>query len=227
LYEELVDSLQARRSLVRGHLRVHGPLGFGRRYLAPLVAQFHGSHPQLEIALSLSDRSIDPDDAPFDAVVHIGSLEDSSNIAYRIAPNERWLCAAPAYLAQAAPLQTPEDLARHACLVLRENDEDVTLWRFKSRQREHALRVQPLLSSNDGEVIKQWALLGKGVMLRSEWDVAGDVAAGRLIRLLPAWRQPSADVTALVPQRKGMSARVAAFLEFLRGQFRPAPPWRR
>lgn len=225
-YDELIDALQARRSLVRGHLRVHGPLGFGRRYLAPLVAQFHASHPQLEIALTLSDRSIDPDDAPFDAVVHIGALPDSSKIGYRIAPNERWLCAAPAYLKKAPTLSAPDDLAGHACLVLRENDEDVTLWRFKSRQGERALRVQPVLSSNDGDVIKQWALLGKGVILRSEWDVAAEVAAGRLTRLLPNWRQPPADVMALVPQRKGMSARVEKFLEFLRGQFRPAPPWR-
>jgi DNA-binding transcriptional LysR family regulator len=225
-YDELIDALQARRSLVRGHLRVHGPLGFGRTYLAPLVAQFHTLHSQLEIALTLSDRSIDPDDAPFDAVVHIGALPDSSKIGYRIAPNERWLCAAPAYLKKAPPLGAPDDLAAHACLVLRENDEDVSLWRFKSRQGERALRVQPALSSNDGDVIKQWALLGKGIILRSEWDVAAEVVAGRLVRLLPNWRQPPADVMALVPQRKGMSARVERFLEFLRAQFRPAPPWR-
>ena len=226
-YEELVDALQSRRSLVRGRLRIHGPLGFGRRFLAPLVAQFHTSHPQLTIALTLSDRSVDPEDAQFDTVVHVGALRDSSQVAYRIAPNERWLCAAPTYLKRAGTPATPEDLARHSCLVLRENDEDVTLWRFKSRAGERALRVSPVLSSNDGEVIKQWALAGKGVMLRSEWDVAAEIAAGRLTRLLPAWRAPSADVVALVPQRKGMSARVKTFLQFLGAQFKPAPPWRR
>jgi DNA-binding transcriptional LysR family regulator len=226
-YEALVDTLQTRRSLVRGHLRLHGPLGFGRRYLAPLVARFHAQHPQVEIALTLSDRSVDPDSAAFDAVVHIGALPDSSKVGYRIAPNERWLCAAPAYLRKAPPLARPEDLAQHACLVLRENDEDVSLWRFKSRQAERAVRVHPLLTSNDGEVIKQWALLGQGVMLRSEWDVAAEVTAGKLLRLLPQWRQGAADVMALVPQRKGMSARVKAFLDFLAAEFRPQPPWRR
>jgi len=225
-YEELIDALQARRSLVRGHLRVHGPLGFGRRYLAPIVAQFHARHPQLQIALTLSDRSVDPDSAPYDAVVHIGELKDSAQIAYRIAPNQRWLCAAPAYLKRVSAPTRPDDLAKLACLVLRENDEDVTLWRFKSRQAERALRVTPALSSNDGDVIKQWALAGLGVMQRSEWDVAADLAAGRLVRLLPAWRLNPADVTALVPQRKGMSARVTAFLDFLAAQFRPTPPWR-
>jgi DNA-binding transcriptional LysR family regulator len=226
-YEELIDTLQSRRSLVRGHLRVHGPLGFGRRYLAPLAARFHTAHPQVEVALTLSDRSIDPDSAAFDVVVHIGALPDSSKVGYRIAPNERWLCASPAYLQKSPPLNTPEDLAAHACLVLRENDEDVSLWRFKARQGERAVRVQPQLTSNDGEVIKQWALLGKGVMLRSEWDVAAEVAGGRLNRLLPQWRQPAADVMALVPQRRGMSARVKAFLDILGTQFRPLPPWRR
>lgn len=234
-YDELIDTLRSRKALVRGRLRVHGPLGFGRRYLAPVVASFHTAHPQLDIALTLSDRRADAGTAgdAHDLVVHIGELRDSSQVAYSIAPNERVLCAAPAYLKRAGRPATPDALNQHACLVLRENDEDVTMWRFSGRKssaqgsgkREVAVRVKPVLSSNDGDVIKQWALAGKGVMLRSEWDVADMLRTGALETLLPAWKPPPANVVALVAERKGMSARVKTFLAFLAAAFKPVP-WR-
>jgi DNA-binding transcriptional LysR family regulator len=223
-YDELIDTLRSRKALVRGRLRVHGPLGFGRRFLAPIVARFHTLHPQLDIALNLSDRRAESD--AHDLVVHIGELRDSSQVAYPIAPNGRVLCAAPAYLKRAGRPEKPDQLSAHACLVLRENDEDVTLWRLKNGKREAAVRVKPVLSSNDGDVIKQWALAGKGVMLRSEWDVADLLRAGKLERVLPAWQPPAANVVALVAERKGMSARVKTFLAFLATEFKPRPPWR-
>jgi DNA-binding transcriptional LysR family regulator len=222
-YDELIDTLRSRRALVRGRLRVHGPLGFGRRYLAPIVARFHTLHPQLDIALTLSDRRAEGD--VHDLVVHIGALRDSSQVAYPIAPNERVLCAAPAYLRRAGRPAAPDDLNQHACLVLRENDEDVTMWRFRNGKRDAAVRVKPVLSSNDGDVIKQWALAAKGVMLRSEWDVAELLRAGKLEALLPAWKPPAANVVALVAERKDLSARVKTFLAFLAAECKP-PPWR-
>ena len=227
-YGDLIDTLHSRKALVRGRLRVHGPLGFGRRFLAPIVARFHDAHPQLDIVLTLSDRRAEGD--AHDLVVHIGELRDSSQVAYPIAPNGRVLCAAPAYLKRAGRLESPDDLGAHACLVLRENDEDVTMWRLSNGKgggkREAAVRVKPMLSSNDGDVIKQWALAGKGIMLRSEWDVADLLRTGKLARVLPAWQPPAANVVALVAERKGMSARVKTFLDFLAAEFRPRPPWR-
>ena len=83
-----------------------------------------------------------------------------------------------------------------------------------------------ILPGADGEVAKQWALQGKGVIMRSEWDVAESLAAGRLVRLLPEWSLPDADVVALVASRAGLSARVKLFLSFLQARFKPLPPWR-
>ena len=119
-------------------------------------------------------------------------------------------CAAPAYLARRPAPTTPEQLTGHDCLVLRENQEDVSLWRMERDGKVVAVRVPPVLCSNDGEVVKQWALLGKGIMVRSEWDVAEDLRAGRLVRVLPEWHLPDADVVALVSQRAGhVGARAA------------------
>ncbi|WP_420993159.1 LysR family transcriptional regulator [Cupriavidus sp. 30B13] len=249
--QAIEEALQQRSQAVAGKLKVHGPFGFGRRYLGPLLAQFHGTHPNLEVQLYLSDNLMLPRQPvhgrdAFDVLVSIGAIPDSRWIAHRIAPNRRILCAAPEYLAKAPPLETPADLERHACLVLRENEEDVTLWRFArgedgardgensqgknprhARSRELTVRVRPTMESNDGDVVHHWCLTGKGIMARSEWDVADALASGRLVALLQAYRLPDADVMALVPQSRQSSMRTRLFVEMLRKALGPRPPWRR
>jgi DNA-binding transcriptional LysR family regulator len=232
-YDALIDQLQARRSLVRGHLRVQGTFGFGRKYVAPALADFQREHPQLRVTLNLSDRWVETEDASYDVVVHVGELADSSRVAFRIAPNERLMLASPGYLKRHPAPRTPADLSQHSCLLLQENDEDVGLWRLhrlsaraKGLDKEETVRVQPSLLSNDGDVIKQWALAGHGIMLRSVWDTASEIAAGKLVRVLPEWRLPEANIYALVPQRKGLSTRARGFINFLSARFQPQPPWR-
>lgn len=224
--DQLTDSLRARSGAVAGRLDICGPLGFGRRYLAAAVADFHALHPGLLVSLTLSDAMPASEAQRYDLVVHIGLLADSSMVAYPIAPNRRFVCAAPAYLERRPAPRTPEELTGHDCIVLRENQEDVTLWRLRKSRKEVAVRVPPVLCSNDGEVVKQWSLMGKGIMQRSEWDVAEHLRSGRLVRVLPDWQLPDADVVALVGHRAGLSARVKLFLAFLQQRFQPAAPWR-
>ncbi|MDO8775734.1 MAG: LysR family transcriptional regulator [Burkholderiaceae bacterium] len=224
--DELTDTLRARSGDVAGTLHVCGPLGFGRHHLAAAIADFHTRHPRLMVSLSLSDVVPVADANRFDMIVHIGNLSDSSMVAYPIAPNARFVCAAPDYLARHPAPREPQELATHDCIVLRENQEDVTLWRFRKNRNELSVRVPAIMSSNDGDVVRQWALMGKGLIMRSEWDVAESLAAGRLVRVLDDWRLPDADIVALVDRRQGMSARVKLFLAFLQARFKPMPPWR-
>lgn len=225
--DNLTDTLRARSGEVAGTLHVCGPLGFGRHHLAAAIADFHTLHPRLMVSLSLSDVVPVADANRFDMIVHIGNLTDSSMVAYPIAPNARFVCAAPDYLARHPAPRKPQELATHHCIVLRENQEDVTLWRFRKNRNEVSVRVPAILSSNDGDVVRQWALRGKGLIMRSEWDVAESLAAGRLVRVLEDWRLPDADIVAMVDRRNGMAARVKLFLSFLQARFKPVPPWRR
>lgn len=225
--DDLIDGVRARSGEVAGTLNVCAPLGFGRHHLAAAIADFHTLYPGLMVSLTLSDVVPVADANRFDMVVHIGKLTDSSMIAYPIAPNARFVCAAPGYLARRPAPRKPQDLAMHHCIVLRENEEDVTLWRFRKNRKEVSVRVPVILSSNDGDVVRQWAIREKGVIMRSEWDVVESLAAGRLVRVLEDWRLPDADIVALVDQRHGMAARVKLFLSFLQARFQPVPPWRR
>jgi len=226
------EALGERTQAIAGKLKVHGPFGFGRKYLAPLMAKFHSNHPKIEAQLVLSDNLILPshnthDSDAFDISISIGNIPDSRWVAHPIANNKRILCASPTYLASSPQLNTPGDLVQHACLVLRENAEDVTLWRFArtgSKKFEH-IRVNAMMESNDGDVIRQWCEAGKGIMVRSEWDVAPSISDGMLIELLHQFRLPDANIVALVPQSRVTSARVKLFIEFLRTTFHPKPPW--
>jgi DNA-binding transcriptional LysR family regulator len=226
---ELTDELLARRGAIAGHLRILAPLGFGRRHIAPVAASFRASHPQVSVELMLSDRLGRAAADSCDIMIHIGALKDSTLRVLRLAPNQRYLCASPAYLSRYGSPAHPQDLHHHACIALRENEEDVTLWRFARERTKRApdiIRIEPALASNDGDVVKAWALAGCGLIVRSEWDVAEDLKAGRLVRLLPDYLLPSADVVALLgPDRGGRARRTQAFLDWLHASLTP-PPWR-
>lgn len=214
-----------------GRLHVVSSFGFGRAYIAPSIADFTVLHPEVRITLDLSEKPW-TEIKNADVVIHIGEVRDSAWIAHVLARNERWICANPDYLSKRGTPRHPRDLAAHDCLCLRENEEDVTLWHFRARatarqprRARDSIRVTPAMTSNDGEVVRNWALAGRGVMMRSQWDVADYVRRGALQRILGDWDFIDADVLALVPARQGISARVAHFVEFLKRQFQPRPPW--
>ncbi|MCU0633436.1 MAG: LysR family transcriptional regulator [Gemmatimonadaceae bacterium] len=222
----LSEDLAARRDVVTGHLRVLAPLGFGRAYVAPVVGAFAAAHPEVSVELTLSDRLGRLPETTWDLAIHIGSRRDLSLVMRTLAPNDRIACAAPAYLDRAGVPQSPRHLAAHVCIALKENDEDVTLWRFTSPSGSTTqVRIEPTLASNDGDVVRAWALDGHGIVTRSEWSVADDLRSGRLVRVLPDYRLPSADVVALVGARRGRSARTARFLAALSAALDPVP-WR-
>lgn len=219
-------------SSVSGNLRIVAPLGFGRAHIAPLVRDLHNLHPNLIISLHLSDSPLTAG-AGADVVVSIGNVKASSWVGHYLAPNERFLCAAPGLAKRLRKITDPSELAQYQCLCLRENDEDLTRWRFvesaadeKGSRKTLPVRVTGSLSSNDGTVISDWAVDGLGIIERSEWDAARLIAAGKLVRVLPAWRLEPAPVMALLPSRRGISSRQRLFLDMAKQAFAP-PPWRR
>ncbi len=225
--EALAEALGDRTRKVSGHLRIAAPHGFGRLHVAPVAEAFAREHEGVTLSLDLSDHPGAHLIDSCDVVIHIGPPAPLNQVVTTLAPNRRILCASPAYLEQNEAIKTPADLVRQRCLVVRENDEDVTLWRFRRlRGRDTAtVRIHPAMSSNDGAVVRDWALAGMGIAVRSEWNVAEDLALGRLAVVLPDWEAPSADVVAMLGSRRGRSARTTAFLAKLRQALNPAP-WR-
>jgi DNA-binding transcriptional LysR family regulator len=225
-FDSLLEEVRSRRGGMVGTLKISAPLGFGRRYIAAAAADYQLLHPEVEVVLTLSDQPLTGMGERFDVGIHIGELALSNLVAYTIAPNARFVCAAPALLRQYGVPEEPGQLAHLPCLALRENNEDGTLWHFRKGRTMRSVRVHPRLTCNDGDVVHQWAREGRGIIVRSEWDVAADIASGALVRLLPAFKLSDAHVIALTHARKGLPLRTRSFMKFLQERFQPLPPWR-
>lgn len=225
-FDALFDDLRERSGELVGTLRINAPFGFGRRYISPVIADFQQQNPEVSIMLSLSDRPLTETIDRFDVVVHIGGLQASNLIGHALAPNARFVCASPSFIKRFGNPATPDELMKVPCIVLPENNEDVSLWNFSKGKISRSVRVSSKLSCNDGDVIRRWACEGRGAILRSEWDVADDLRSGRLIRLLPTWKTSDANVIALTHSRTGLPARTRHFMAFLRDSFKPTPEWR-
>lgn len=231
--DRLERSLAASRESPRGLLRINATFGFGRRHLAPLISDFAGRYPEVDIVLQLTDRPLDLTEHAMDLGIRFGPPPDARVLARKIASNRRLLCAAPAYLAARGQPATPKALAEHACIVIRENQTAFNNWQLSDGRQQETVKVRGPLATNHGEIAVDWALAGHGIILRSEWDVAGYLRDGRLQRVLPGWVGSSADIHAIYPQRHHLSAKVRVFLDYLAARFadfRPgdgpsAPPW--
>lgn len=225
--EQLERALGASRDAPRGLLRINATFGFGRRHLGPAVSDFVRLHPAVEVILELTDRPLDLTAHAMDIGIRFGVPPDARVLARQIAANRRLLCAAPAYLAAHGTPACPRELARHQCIVIRENNAAYNTWHLSDGRQQETVKVRGALATNHGEIAVDWGVAGHGILLRSEWDVAPYLRSGALQRVLPAWSDPSADIHAIYPQRHHLSATVRVFLDFLADRFaayRPASP---
>ncbi|AUA56796.1 D-malate degradation protein R [Achromobacter spanius] len=217
--EDLDQLIASRQDSPRGRLKVNAPLGFGRSYIAPAIAEFAQKYPDVTLQLQLTDSPADFVRDAFDVAIRFGDLPDTRLIARKIAPNRRLVCASPGYLKTHGVPTTPHDLARHQCIVLRQNEDAYSLWRFTKGRRSETVKVRGALSSNDGEVTLTWGLAGLGILQRAEWDLARYLRSGRLVRVLEDYALPQADIYAVFPERHHLSAKVRIFVDFLVGYF--------
>lgn len=224
--DALHEALGDRKNDMVGRLRILAPLGFGNAWVAPLAARFQAEHPLLSVELELSDQPNLAAGEGWDIVVHIGALRDSTLRRQVLAKNRRLLCAAPSYLERHGMPRSTAELRQHRCLMLRENAEDMSLWRLRAPGEPdyEMVRIHPALSSNDGRVVKQWALDGYGIMQRSSWDIAQELRQGKLVQVLPGYAAPDADIVALLGAHHGRrSARTERFLDLLKREIGPMP----
>ncbi|WP_233886965.1 LysR substrate-binding domain-containing protein [Paraburkholderia flagellata] len=212
--DHLVEDVSSTRSIPRGTLRVSSSFGFGRQFVAPALAELSDRYPRLNVRLDLFDRVVDVAAEGFDLDVRIGDDIAGHLIARQLAANHRVLCAASAYLARHGMPKSIADLEAHACLAIKERDHPFGVWRLDAGGETVTVKVTGPLSTNHGEAAVQWALAGRGIVLRSVWDVQPLLDAGRLQRVLPEVTQP-ANVWAVFPERLAQSARVKVCVEFL------------
>jgi LysR family transcriptional regulator, transcriptional activator for dmlA len=223
-----------------GPIRLAATFGFGRIWLGPAIAQFQTAHPAVRIDLQLTEKLPDLGADGYDGAVWLwspGANRAAQWSARKLARNERVLVAAPSYLRKHRAPQTLADLAAHECLVVRESDDPSYPWQLSctndkahsaqdkksSNKKANAIHVQGSLSCNSGELVRDWCLSGRGIMLRSLWDIAPQIANGQLVRVLPAYTMRDADIQWLAPFKAQTPRRVRLLSDFLHQTFRTEP----
>ena len=212
--QQLRDELSEAHTAPRGRLHLCSSFGFGRNHVAPAISLLAEQYPELEIRLDVFDRVVDIVHEGFDLEIHVGDDIAGQHIGRRLVTNNRVLCASPDYLKRRGVPESLQDLQQHDCLVLKERDNAFGIWQLQGPEGEASVRVCGPLSSNSGEIVLQWALDGRGVLLRSMWDVKPLLDQGRLVQVLADYRQ-SADVWAVYPTRLANSGKLRVCVEFL------------
>lgn len=212
------EAISREKAAPSGLLRICSSTGFGRSRLAPALSEMARQFPQLEIQVELLDRPVDLVDEGFQLDIRIGQVREGNVIKRRIARNRRVLCAAPAYLERFGVPRCLEDLKAHRCIPIRERDQDFGRWELEGPDGLAAIKVSGPLSANNGEIVRQWAIDGHGIILRSTWDISREIEAGTLVPVLPQYFQP-ADVWAVYPSRLSVSAKLKVCVEFLEQWF--------
>ncbi|WP_331691626.1 LysR substrate-binding domain-containing protein [Pseudomonas sp. ZY71] len=218
-FQQLHDELSDAHDSPRGRLHICSSFGFGRNHVAPAVSLLAERYPELEIRLDLFDRVVDIINEGFDLEIRVGDDIPGQHIGRRLVSNRRVLCAAPGYLQRRGTPQTLDQLQQHDCLVIKERDNAFGIWNLDRDGGQESVRVSGPLSSNNGEIVLQWALDGRGVLLRSLWDVKPLLEQGRLVQVLDDYSQ-SANVWAVYPTRLAHSGKLRACVEFLQAHFK-------
>lgn len=210
------QALALQRQALSGELSLSMPSDLGRSRLRGWLDAFLERHAGLRLQLRISDRVADLYRQPVDVALRYGVPEDSCLVALPLAPdNRRVLCASPDYLARHGRPQSPQELRRHQCLRLVLGTALHERWRFSQGQQRELVTVDGRRQSDDGEVVRRWALEGLGIAYKSRLDALDDLRAGRLLPLLEDWQTEAAPLCLVIPHRLMLSPAVAALREHL------------
>lgn len=210
--EDVRTGLREGHAEPSGLVRISSSIGFGSRYLAPLVGEFRRLHPAVGIDLRLQDERIDLTTNEADIAVRIGRLPDSSLRTVRLASLRRIACASPSYLALRGQPECPADLLKHECILVGTAGQSGGAWRFRETR---ALRIEPQLTVSSHEAATIACLSGAGIAHLPSWLVAAEIEHGRLVRLLEPYEIASNGGVHLL-WRDHAPAKVRTLVAFLR-----------
>lgn len=227
--EQAAEVASGRRDVLSGVVRVAAPASFGRKQVTRLIAEFREEHPNVEFELHLSDRPADLLVNDFDLALARanGSAPEANVVARRLASSRRVLVAAPAYVERHGVPRVLGDLKAHATLVEVQAGAATSSWPLVHERRRGRVAVAGGLRSDSSEVVREWCVAGLGVALCEAWDVADELAAGTLERVLPAWEGEVSVLRAVRLRGDPLPRRLAAFIAFAKERWADAAPWDR
>ncbi|RUT00548.1 transcriptional regulator [Dulcicalothrix desertica PCC 7102] len=210
--------LEVKRSLTTptGTLRIDLSSELARLHIIPALPRFLAQYPDLKVDVSLTNRMVDLIEESIDAVVRIGIGKDNRLIMQRLATAKFIVCAAPNYLQKYGTPTTIADLHNHNCINFISAWTGKSYdWRLQQDGEEISLAVEGNIRLDNGEAILATAIAGVGIAQLYNYVAAGTIAEGKLKPILQHYALPGSPISIVYPQRRHLSAKVHAFVEFM------------
>lgn len=209
----------------RGVLRLNTPMSFGILHIAPAIADFINQYPELSVEMNLDDQQVNLVEEGVDVAIRIAELPDSSLIARKLGSCRRVVCATKDYLEKNGTPRTPNDLRKHNTFTFRYHDSP-SEWQFLSAEgRFVTVPVSGSIQMNNSLAIRESLLCGAGITLIPSFVVGEDIKAGRLHEVLKDYRAQEFSIYAVYPERRHLSPKVKAFIEFMKERIAEPPYW--
>lgn len=202
-----------------GRLRVDMPVAFGRLKIVPLLPAFRAEYPDVELALSFTDRYVDLVGEGIDVAIRLGDLKDSSLIARRLIRTRFGVVGAPDYFAKHERPRRPEDIADHNCLSFVSHETGLVRdWQFERDGAIHTMVPKGDMSFTDGAALCAAVCAGFGLAQLHDYYTDEAIASGHLEPVLRRFRPPASPVSMVYATSRHLAPKVRAFVDFLAAQ---------
>lgn len=223
--DEAEAAVTGERQRVSGQLRVAAPLSFGLGHLTPALCSFAERHPELKIDLDVSDRMVDLVGEGFDLALRIGTLRDSSLIARKLCDVRMVCCAAPELIARIGEPASPADLREMPCLCY-SGSERADIWRWRTAEgNAQSVQVPMRIRATNGDMLRDAAIAGLGIVLKPSFIVHRALAEGRLVPVLRDIAWEGIAIHIVYPETRHLAAKTRAFIDHMRAAIGPRPYW--
>lgn len=231
-FEQIANCFSDVRDLSRtpsGKLRVTAPVAFARQQLVHRIPAFMTAFPAVQLDLEMSDQLRSLSNEGFDLALRHTSTPPETHVAWTLARTHSLLVASRAYLKRKGAPRIPSDLQQHDCLFY-PRGHTAPAWSFRRKgQGEfpsgplvNVVRVSGPFAANNSEALRDAAVAGLGISLLPDFSAQSGLQSGRLVQVLSAWEPMEAFgdyLYAVRPHAAHVPRAVAAFVEFLRGEF--------
>jgi DNA-binding transcriptional LysR family regulator len=201
-------------------LRISASSGFGRKVVAPLLLEFHQSHPQIELELSLDDAPTDFTSDQIDVAIRDGRLEDSQLVAKQIIPMQMWLCASPQYVQARGMPESVDELSAHRCIAFRHASGRLQEWEFKMQGQLRKVCPASALTFNDSDLVLHAVLEGLGIAQLPGYQVARLLRDGLLLACMPQYAPDDRGHYICYLNRQHLPSRVRVFIDYMTSAIR-------
>lgn len=212
------QNLKGDTGVIEGELRLGLSSDLGRNVIAPWLDDFMDKHEKVSVKLNLNDSNVDFYRDPIDLALRYGSPDDASVYGFKICDVPRLLVASPSYINTNSAPKNFEDLREHNGLFYQLYDKVYNEWEFEHEGKPLKIKMQGNRTANDGEIVRRWAVAGKGVAVKSSLDTCDDILNGRLVTLLPGYHPKPTQLWLICPSRQSITPAVRLLRDMLKAR---------